>query len=60
MVDTPRTGLASGPTSTALDALSATLMQAEAAIDATQPDDEPEEEERDLIGAFLSGLGGNN
>jgi len=60
MIDTPRTGLASDPTSTALDALSATLMQAEAAVDASQPADEPEEEERDLIGAFLSGLGGNN
>ena len=60
MVHTPRTGLASDPTSTALDALSATLLQAEAAVDATASQDEPENDERDLIGAFLSGLGGNN
>ena len=60
MVHTPRTGLASDPTSTALDALSATLLQAEAAVDATASQDEPEDDERDLIGAFLSGLGGNN
>lgn len=60
MVHTPRTGLASDPTSTALDALSATLLQAEAAVDATASEDEPEDDERDLIGAFLSGLGGNN
>jgi len=60
MVHTPRTGLASDPTSTALDALSATLLQAEAAVDATASQDEPEDDERDLIGAFLSGMGGNN
>ena len=60
MVHTPRTGLASDPTSTALDALFATLLQAEAAVDATALQDEPENDERDLIGAFLSGLGGNN
>ena len=60
MVHTPRTGLASDPTSTALDALFATLLQAEAAVDATALQDEPENDERDLIGAFLSGLGGSN
>jgi penicillin-binding protein 1A len=61
MLDAPRSGLASEPTSTALEALMATLQNAEAAVDAsTTPADPEEEEERDLIGAFLSGLGGNN